>query len=62
MIDSEIVCAKQGAKLHKNIDWEVVFRENFYNFAIAKQLRKCAAPWHNSSELGSALGLRHFCK
>ena len=41
------------------------FCEKNYNFAFAKQLqqlRKCAAPRHNSSELGSALGLRHFCK
>ena len=29
---------------------------------ITLQLRKCAAPRHNSSELGSALGLRHFCE
>ena len=31
-------------------------------YIFAKLQRKCAAPRHNTSKLGSALGLLHFCK
>ena len=31
-------------------------------YIFAKLQRKCAAPRHNASKFGSALGLLHFCK